>query len=126
MYQPSKRQNLVNIFIKPTSIAIMGSIGLHALIPPSLPILTQLEKPVKKSEPVSVKVLELSSSELQRIPQSPQATSQIIPSTAPQIPISPVNRSPIEERVVSIERIVESDICLSPFVCTSVNFKQSV
>lgn len=52
-----------------------------------LPFFTQLEKTGKQAEPGTVKVVELSPSELQRIPQSPPIpTPQILPSVTQSIP----------------------------------------
>jgi hypothetical protein len=82
MYQSSPRKNFLDILIEPTSIAILGSIALHAIIGASLPFFTQLEKEVKKAEPGTVKVVELTPNELQRIPQAP-------PTPAPQIATPP-------------------------------------
>ena len=82
MYQSSPRKNFLDILIEPTSIAILGSIALHAIIGAGLPFLTQLEKEVKKSDPGTVKVVELTPNELQRIPQAP-------PTPAPQVAAKP-------------------------------------
>jgi hypothetical protein len=114
MYQSSPRKNFLDILIEPTSIAILGSIALHALIGASLPFLTQLEKEIKKAEPGTVKVVELTPNELQRIPQAPPipapqvatpvpspqaatppATPPISPNS-PTIPFSPI-RIPLEK-----------------------------
>ena len=72
MYQSAPRKNFLDTLIEPTSIAILGSIALHAILGASLPFFTQLEKEVKKSEPGTVKVVELTPTELQRIPQAPR------------------------------------------------------
>jgi hypothetical protein len=82
MYQSSPRKNFLDILIEPTSIAILGSIALHAIIGASLPFFTQLEKEIKKADPGTVKVVELTPNELQRIPQAP-------PTPAPQIATPP-------------------------------------
>jgi hypothetical protein len=82
MYQSSPRKNFLDILIEPTSIAILGSIALHALLGASLPFFTQLEKEIKKADPGTVKVVELTPNELQRIPQAP-------PIPAPQIAAPP-------------------------------------
>jgi hypothetical protein len=91
MYQSSTRNNFLDILLDPTAIAILGSIALHAIIAASFPFLFQPEKPGKKAEPGSVKVVELTPNELQRIPQAPPP---IIPQTLPpvyqpSIPIAP-------------------------------------
>jgi hypothetical protein len=113
MYQSSTRKNFLDILADPTAIAILASIALHAIIGASLPFFTQPDKEGKKIGPTTVKVVELTPSELQRIPQAqltptPQVlppvtpvttpTSQTVPSpstpqfsTAPQtIPFSPI------------------------------------
>lgn len=117
MYQSSPRKNFLDILIEPTSVAVLGSIALHAIIGASLPFFTQLQQDTKKSEPGTVKVVELTPSELQRIPQAPPVpTPQVIakpatlptPSAAtpsitppispntPTIPFSPI-RIPLEQ-----------------------------
>lgn len=82
MYQSSPRKNFLDFLIEPTSIAILGSIALHAILGVSLPFFTQLEKEIKKADPGTVKVVELTPNELQRIPQAP-------PTPAPQIATPP-------------------------------------
>jgi hypothetical protein len=110
MYQSSTRKNFLDILADPTAIAILGSIALHAIIGTTLPFFTQPEKEGKKAGPSTVKVVQLTPNELQRIPQVPP-TPQVAPpvtkpaptarpsvapttpkfSTAPQtIPFSPV------------------------------------
>jgi hypothetical protein len=91
MYQSSTRNNFLDILLDPTAIAILGSIALHAIIAVSFPFLFQPEKPGKKVDPGSVKVVELTPNELQRIPQAPPP---VIPQTLPpvyqpSIPIAP-------------------------------------
>ncbi len=98
MYQSSPRKNFLAILIEPTSIAILGSIALHAILGASLPFFTQLQKEIKKADPGTVKVVELTPNELQRIPQAPPipapqiatpvpSPQAVVPPTAP--PISP-------------------------------------
>ena len=119
MYQSAPRKNFLDILIEPTSIAILGSIALHAILGASLPFFTQLEKEVKKSEPGTVKVVELTPTELQRIPQAPPtpapeivAKPQTVPTptavtppiappispNSPTIPFSPI-RIPLEKLI---------------------------
>jgi hypothetical protein len=91
MYQSSTRNNFLDILLDPTAIAILGSIALHAIIAASFPFLFQPEKPGKKADTGSVKVVELTPNELQRIPQAPPP---VIPQTLPpvyqpSIPIAP-------------------------------------
>ncbi len=118
MYQSPTRNNFLDILLDPTAIAILGSIVLHAIFAASLPFLIQPAKPGKQAEPGTVKVLELTPSELQRIPQAPtpviqptlppvyQPSTPIPPrtpqiTTTPQtIPSSPV-RTPAKETVPS-------------------------
>ena len=87
MYQSAPRKNFLDILIEPTSIAILGSIALHAIIGASLPFFTQLQQEVKKAEPGTVKVVELTPTELQRIPQAP-------PIPAPEIVAKPTVPTP--------------------------------
>ncbi len=113
MYQSSPRKNLLDILVDPTSIAILGSIALHAILGASLPFFTQLEKEIKKADPGTVKVVELTPNELQRIPQAPpipapqiatpppvipqpQAVIPPISPNSPTIPFSPI-RIPLEK-----------------------------
>jgi hypothetical protein len=91
MYQSSTRNNFLDILIDPTTIAILGSIALHAIIAASFPFLFQPDKPGKKVDTGSVKVVELTPNELQRIPQAPPP---IIPQTLPpvyqpSVPVAP-------------------------------------
>lgn len=91
MYQ-SSRNNFLDILIEPTTIAVLASIALHALLGAGLPFFTQLSKVAKKPEPGTVKVVELSPSELQRIPQAPPIpTPQVLPPVTQPIP--PVSQS---------------------------------
>ena len=87
MYQSAPRKNFLDILIEPTLIAILGSIVLHAILGASLPFFTQLQQEVKKSEPGTVKVVELTPTELQRIPQAP-------PIPAPEIVAKPTVPTP--------------------------------
>jgi hypothetical protein len=91
MYQSSTRNNFLDILLDPTAIAILGSIALHAIIAASFPFLFQPEKPGKKADTGSVKVVQLTPNELQRIPQAPPP---VIPQTLPpvyqpSIPVAP-------------------------------------
>jgi hypothetical protein len=89
MYQSSTRNNFLDILPDPTVIAILVSIALHATIGASLPFFTQPDKEGKKVSPSTVKVLELTPIELQRIPQSPPTpTSQVLPPVTQPIPAS--------------------------------------
>jgi hypothetical protein len=92
MYQSSARNSYFDVLLDPTAIAILGSIALHAIIAASFPFLFQPEKPTKKVDTGSVKVVELTPNELQRIPQAP---APVIPQTLPPVyqpstPIAPV------------------------------------
>ncbi len=92
MYQSSTRNSFLDILLDPTAIAILGSIVLHATIGASLPLFTQPEKEAKKADPGTVKVVELTPSELQRIPQAPQAPApQVLPPVTR--PITPSSKS---------------------------------
>jgi hypothetical protein len=81
MYQSSTRKNFLDILADPTAIAILGSIALHAIIGTTLPFFTQPEKEGKKAGPTTVKVVQLTPNELQRIPQAP-------PTPVPQSPVT--------------------------------------
>jgi hypothetical protein len=86
MYQSSPRKNFLDFLIDPTSIAILCSIALHAILGASLPFFTQLEKEIKKADPGTVKVVELTPNELQRIPQAPPIPAPQIATPAPVVP----------------------------------------
>jgi hypothetical protein len=96
MYQSSTRNNFLDILADPTAIALLGSIALHAIIAASLPFFPHPDKEGKKAEPGTVKVVELTPSELQRIPQAPPIPKpQALPSVPPQTnPISKVATPP--------------------------------
>jgi hypothetical protein len=90
MYQSSPRNNFLDILLDPSASAILISIALHATIGASLPFFTQPEPEAKKAGPTTVKVVELTPSELQRIPQAPPVpTPQVLPSTKPIAPSRP-------------------------------------
>jgi hypothetical protein len=90
MYQSSTRNNFLDILLDPMAIAILGSIVLHATIGASLPFFTHPEKDSKKAGPGTVKVVELTPNELQRIPQvQPTPTSQVLPPVTQSITPSP-------------------------------------
>jgi hypothetical protein len=91
MYQSSTRNNFLDILADPTAIALLGSIALHAIIAASLPFFPHPDKEGKKAEPGTVKVVELTPSELQRIPQAPPIpTPQVLPPVTP--PINPISK----------------------------------
>jgi hypothetical protein len=89
MYQSSTRNNFLDILLDPMAIAILGSIALHAIIAANFALFTPPVKPDKKAEPGTVKVVELTPNELQRIPQAPQP---VIPQTLPPVyqPSTPI------------------------------------
>jgi hypothetical protein len=98
MYQSSTRTNFLDILADPTAIALLGSIALHALIGASLPLFPQ-PKDIKKAEPGTVKVVELTPNELQRIPQAPpipapKAFTPVIPPTTPSSTLAPPASNP--------------------------------
>jgi hypothetical protein len=110
----SRRNNFLDILFDANAIAILISIGLHAAIGAYvLPLFNQSPPPEQKNKPSTVKVVELTPSESQRIPQAPKPiatptpSQQVLPpvyrpttpvapttpkiSTAPKtIPVSPV------------------------------------
>lgn len=92
MYQSSARNSYFDVLLDPTAIAILGSIALHAIIAASFPFLFHPEKPTKKADTGSVKVVELTPNELQRIPQAPAPViPQALPSVyQPSTPVAPV------------------------------------
>lgn len=95
MYQSSTRKNFLDTLADPTTIAIVASIALHASIGAILPFFTQPDKEAKKAGPATVKVVQLTPSELQRIPQAPQVpTPQVLPSARPIAPSRPAAAPP--------------------------------
>jgi hypothetical protein len=95
MYQSSTRKNFLDILADPTALAILASIVLHGTIAATLPFFTQLEKEDKKAGPTTVKVVELTPSELQRIPQAPPIpTPQVLPPTKTIAPSRPSAATP--------------------------------
>ncbi|WP_310430131.1 hypothetical protein [Chamaesiphon sp. VAR_48_metabat_135_sub] len=112
MYQSSNRNSFLDRLLDPTAIAILGSIALHASLGASLPFLTSPEKEAKKVDPGTVKVVELTPSELQRIPQVPPTPipQPVAPSpTPPQFSTSPatIPFSPIR---IPLERILPTPL----------------
>ncbi len=97
MYQSSPRKNFSDALLDPTAIALLGSIALHAILGAGLPFFTQPEKTGKKADPGTVKVVQLTPSELQRIPQAPPiSTPQPLPPvTLPTTPTTKVVPQPI-------------------------------
>ena len=104
MYQSSNRNGFLDILLDPMASGILASIALHAIIAASFPFLFQPDKPGKKAEPGSVKVVELTPSELQRIPQAPQPVApQILPPVyQPKTPIPPATPSTAPPRTPKI------------------------
>jgi hypothetical protein len=94
MYQSAPRKNSLDILADPTTIALLGSIALHALIGASLPFLNSLEPENKKADPGTVKVVELTPSELQRIPQAPPTPKPQVFTPPPTIPSTKVVTQP--------------------------------
>ncbi len=87
MDRSSPRNNFLDILLDPMAIAILGSIAIHAALGAGLPFLTPPNQEGKKAGPGTVKVLELTPSELQRIPQAPPTPTPvpISPAVTPQI-----------------------------------------
>ncbi|WP_310411081.1 hypothetical protein [Chamaesiphon sp. OTE_8_metabat_110] len=96
MYQSSDRKNFLDILLDPTAIAIVASLALHTLIGAGLPFFTQLEPDDQKVGPTTVKVVELTPSELQRIPQAPPAPTPqaVVPAPTPSVAPSPATPPP--------------------------------
>jgi hypothetical protein len=93
MDRSSPRNNFLDILHDANAIAILISLGLHAAIGVYiLPLLSQLPQPEKKAETNTVKVVQLTPSESQRIPQAPKP---IATPTPPQQVLPPVYRPTI-------------------------------
>ena len=96
MYQSSDRKNFLDILLEPTAIAILASLALHATIGASLPFFTRPEPATQKAGPTTVKVVQLTPSEIQRIPQAPPVPvpQAAAPPTQPVAPSSPAAAPP--------------------------------
>lgn len=99
MSQSLTRKNFSDIVLDPTTIAVVGSIAIHAIFAANLAFFTQPSKELKKPDPGTVKVVELTPSELQRIPQAPKPVATPTPSQQvlppvyqPSTPAPPVNQ----------------------------------
>jgi hypothetical protein len=121
MFQSSPRNNFSDILLDPTTIAVVGSIAIHAIFAANLAFFTQPSKELKKPDPGTVKVVELTPSELQRIPQAPTPiaaptpSQQVLPPVyQPSTPAPPVNQ-PINPPIVATEPIT---IPLTPIPVT--------
>jgi hypothetical protein len=91
MYQSSARKNFLDLLLEPTAIAILASLALHTIVGAGLPFFTKPEPEDKKAGPTTVKVVELTPNELQRIPQAaPVPTPQTV---APR-PVAPSRPAP--------------------------------
>ncbi len=94
MYQSSPRKNFSDSLLDPTTVALLGSIALHALIGASLPFFKHSEQDGKKAEPGTVKIVELTPSELQRIPQAPPTPTPQVFTPPPTVPSPKVVTQP--------------------------------
>jgi hypothetical protein len=146
MYQSSTRNSFLDSLLDPTAIAILGSIVLHATLGASLPFITQPDKEAKKADQGTVKVVELTPSELQRIPQAPptpipQSVRPAAPppiqpqfSTAPAtIPFSPI-RIPLEtilpkslpaKKPPQTQKVIPQKQPTAPIFDRNISFKPS-
>jgi hypothetical protein len=107
MSQSSIRNNFSDILLDPTTIAVVGSIAIHAIFAANLAFFTQPSKELKKPDPGTVKVVELTPNELQRIPQAPKPVATPTPSQQvlppvyqPSTPAPPVNQ-PIDPPIAT-------------------------
>jgi hypothetical protein len=95
MYQSSDRKNFLDLLLEPTAIAILASLALHAIIGAGLPFFTRPEPDAKKQSPTTVKVVQLTPGEIQRIPQAPPVVPQAVaPPTQPVAPSRPAAAPP--------------------------------
>jgi hypothetical protein len=99
MSQSLTRNNFSDILLDPTTIAVVGSIAVHAIFAANLAFFTQPSKELNKPDPGTVKVVELTPRELQRIPQAPKPVTVPIPSQQvlppvyqPSTPAPPINQ----------------------------------
>lgn len=93
MVRSYPRNNFLDILRDPLAVTIMASIGLHAAVGAFLlPIVTKAQPEGKKIETGTVKVVELTTNELQRIPQVPTPIPTPAPVTLPPVyqPSTPV------------------------------------
>ena len=95
MVRSYPRNNFLDILRDPLVVTIMASIALHAAIGAYLlPIITKAQPEGIKADPGTVKVVELTPNELQRIPQAPEPiptpTPQVLPPVyKPSTPVAP-------------------------------------
>jgi hypothetical protein len=93
MVRSYPRNNFLDILRDPLTVTMMASIALHAAIGALLlPMITRAQPEGKKAEPGTVKVVELTPNELQRIPQVPTPTPAQItlpPVYQPSPPVAP-------------------------------------
>lgn len=97
MAQTFPRNHFLEILRDPLAMTILSSIALHALLGAYLlPFITRPQPEGKKTEPNTVKVVELTPSELQRIPNTPvplptpRATQPTLPPVyQPSQPVAP-------------------------------------
>jgi hypothetical protein len=145
MYQSSHRNNFLDILVEPTSIALLISIALHATIGASLPFFSHPEKEGKKADPGTVKVVELTPNELQRIPQAPpipapqvatpptvvpnpQVATPPISPNSPTIPFSPI-RIPLEKlnpkpsKGIKDQQAISQKQPIAPIFDPNISFK---
>ncbi len=86
MVRSYPRNNFLDILRDPLTVTLMASIALHAAVGAYLlPILTKAQPEGIKADPGTVKVVELTPNELQRIPQAPEP----IPTPTPAQPVLP-------------------------------------
>ncbi len=120
MQQSSTRNNFLDILIEPTTIAILGSIAVHAALAANLALFTRPQPEGKKAEPGTVKVVELTPSELQRIPQLPPPVSlpqQFIPPVyQPSTPVPPALQPNVSKIAPSPQVIPTSPVRTPPQV----------
>ncbi|MGQ4646175.1 TonB family protein [Lyngbya aestuarii] len=86
-------QSLPEKLSQPTSIAVMASVGIHALLGLTLPPLLSREKPAK---PDAVQLMELTPLELSRLPQPSPSLPSLSNQLSPLPPFPPLPSSPLQ------------------------------
>jgi hypothetical protein len=144
MVRSYPRNNFLDILRDPLAVTIMASIGLHAVLGAVLlPIITQAQPEGKKAEPTTVKVVELTPTELQRIPQVPtplptptavtlppvyQPSTPVapkIPPTQTTIPTTPI-RTPTAKTSTKTPQPTETPAVKSTPKSSAANFDPNI
>lgn len=111
MVRSFPRNNFLDILRAPAWVTFLSSIALHALLGAYLlPLITKPQPEGKKAAPGTVKVLELTPNELQRIPRAPEP----IPTPTPAQQTLPPVYQPSTPVAPKVPQIFSTSIPISP------------